>query len=74
MFAGQASFSRCDMNVTLVVYNILGQRVVTLVNEKQAPGFYLVKFKAMSLSSGIYFYSINVNGNYRVVKKMILTE
>jgi len=58
-------------NVSLIVYNILGQEVITLVNEQQPAGNYEVSFDATTLSSGIYLYKIQA-GDYTDVKKMIL--
>jgi len=59
--------------VTMKVYNLLGQEVVTLVNEEQAVGVYEVTFDAANLPSGIYFYSINA-GDFIATKKMILLK
>ena len=53
------------------VYDILGNEVATLVNEEKEPGYYEVEFNAEQLSSGIYFYRLQV-GNYTQTKKMIL--
>jgi len=61
------------VNVTLTVYNTLGQKVATLVNAEQAPGKYSVKFHAKNLPAGIYFYALEV-GNSRTTKKMILLK
>ncbi|MBI4811213.1 MAG: T9SS type A sorting domain-containing protein [Ignavibacteriales bacterium] len=44
--------------VTLTVYNLLGQEVAILVNEKREAGRYEVGFDASSLSSGVYFYRV----------------
>jgi len=60
-------------NVTLKVFDILGQEVTTLVNEKQSAGKYEVKFDAGKLASGIYYYRISV-GNFIQTKKMILMK
>ncbi len=60
-------------NVKMVVYNVLGQIVATLVNENQNAGTHTVNFHASNLSSGVYFYSINA-GNYSDVKKMVLMK
>ena len=57
--------------VILKVYDILGNEVTTLVNEEKEPGYYEVEFNAEQLSSGIYFYRLQV-GNYTQTKKMIL--
>ncbi len=59
--------------VSLKVYNSIGQKVATLVNHEQNPGRYSVEFNASNLSSGIYFYSIRVEG-FSSVKKMMLIK
>ncbi len=57
-------------NVTLKVYNLLGQVVATLVNKQLEPGNYTARFSAENLSSGIYFYRL-VSGKTEITKKMI---
>jgi hypothetical protein len=57
----------------LRVYDVLGREVATLVNKNKKPGVYQVTFNAEDLSSGLYFYSIEVE-NFRAVKKMILLK
>ena len=59
--------------VKLVVYDILGKEVKTLVNESQGPGVYKVVFNAGNLASGIYFYSITT-GTFHKIKKMLLLK
>jgi hypothetical protein len=59
--------------VTLKVYDMLGKEVATLVNEVKNVGTYSVDFNASALSSGIYFYKVNVNG-FSEVKKMMLIK
>ena len=59
--------------VTLNVYNLLGEKVATLVNNELASGSYEVDFNAANYSSGIYFYTITAN-NYFATKKMILLK
>jgi hypothetical protein len=44
--------------VTLKVYDVLGNIVSTLVNEEKPSGSYEVKFDAITLPSGIYFYRL----------------
>ncbi|MCJ7554269.1 MAG: T9SS type A sorting domain-containing protein [Ignavibacteriaceae bacterium] len=58
---------------TLTIYDVLGREVVTLVNEYRPPGNYEVTFDASSLSSGIYFYKLQV-GAFVETKKMILLK
>jgi len=60
-------------NVQLFVFNMLGEKVATLVNELQQPGSYQIEWDARGLSSGIYFYQIKAN-DFVSVKKMILMK
>ena len=57
-------------DVTLVVYNALGQKVRTLVNKRQEAGKYALTFDASALSSGIYYYKLST-GNFVQIRKMI---
>jgi len=59
--------------VTLKVYDILGNEVLTLVNEDNPAGSYEVNFDAKGLSSGIYFYKLQA-GSFVETKKMILLK
>jgi len=60
-------------NVTLKVYDILGNEVVTLVNENKSAGNYDVEFDASKLSSGVYFYRLKA-GSFIQTKKMVLLK
>ncbi len=66
MFEGQ-------VRVILKVYDILGNEVVTLVNEEQPAGEYEVEIDGGNLSSGIYFYTLNI-GNQRLSRRMCLVK
>jgi hypothetical protein len=57
--------------VRLVVYDVLGNEVATLVNEEKPAGSYEIEFNASGLSSGVYFYKL-IAGNFIQMKKMIL--
>lgn len=59
--------------VSLDVFNSIGQKVATLVNETKTAGSYQVDFNASDLTSGIYFYKIS-SGNFTETKKMILLK
>jgi hypothetical protein len=59
--------------VSLDIYNSIGQKVASLVNENKTAGSYEVNFDAAKLSSGIYFYKIS-SGNFTETKKMILMK
>ena len=55
----------------LEVYNLLGQKVATLINQKLIQGTYEYKFDGSNLVSGIYIYKL-VSGSFIKVRKMIL--
>ncbi|MBM4157429.1 MAG: T9SS type A sorting domain-containing protein [Ignavibacteria bacterium] len=57
----------------IIVYDILGKEVITLVNEKLAPGTYEIRFDGGNLSSGIYFYRMTA-GNFVQTKKMLMIK
>jgi photosystem II stability/assembly factor-like uncharacterized protein len=57
--------------ITLKVYDILGNEIATLVNEEKTAGSYEVSYDANTLSSGIYFYTLNA-GSFIETKKMVL--
>ncbi|MCB9247072.1 MAG: T9SS type A sorting domain-containing protein [Ignavibacteriales bacterium] len=59
--------------VSLKVFDVLGKQVADLVNEQKQPGNYEINFDAEQLSSGIYYYTMKVNGNM-ITKKMILLK
>ncbi len=56
----------------LKIYNGLGQEIQTLVNKYQRPGNYTINFNAQNLSSGIYFYKLQVGNSFEETKKMLL--
>jgi hypothetical protein len=60
-------------HVELFIYNTLGQKVATLVNEKNSAGQHNVTFDASGLSTGVYFYEI-VTRDFNQVKKMLLVK
>lgn len=61
------------VKVTLDVYNLIGQKVATLVNDEINAGQHEVKFDGSNLSSGIYLYKIQA-GDFVSVKKMLLIK
>jgi len=60
-------------HILVEVYNVLGQRVSTLVNEEKQPGYYVVDFNSSSLANGFYIYRLEANG-FNAVKKMVITK
>jgi hypothetical protein len=59
--------------VKLVVYDVLGRTVETLLNEKQTAGTYEINFDASQIPSGIYFYKLTVD-NFSDIKRMVLLK
>lgn len=67
-----------DSDVRIMIFNVLGQRVRTLVDERQAAGYKAVVWdghdnSGNSVSSGVYFYTIEA-GSYSSSKKMLLLK
>jgi len=62
-----------DGNVSLKIFDMSGKEVMTLVNEARTAGYYSVSFNGASLSSGIYFYTIQ-SGSFVSTKKMTLIK
>jgi hypothetical protein len=60
-------------DVTLKVYDVLGNEVAILIDEYKPAGNYEVEFDAVGLTSGIYFYKLQV-GSFVETKKMILMK
>ncbi len=58
---------------TLKVYDILGNEVASLVNEKREAGSYEVNFSGDGLSSGVYYYKLS-SGSFSDTKKMMLVK
>jgi hypothetical protein len=59
--------------VTLKVFDVLGSKVATLVNEEKAAGTYDIELNAVNLPSGIYFYKLQA-GDFVETKKMVLMK
>jgi hypothetical protein len=59
--------------VKLIVYDVQGREVQTLVNESLKPGTYEAAFDGSMLNSGVYFYKL-VTGNFTETKKMVLIK
>ena len=62
-----------DLSVRLIVYDVLGRKVKTLVNKQQRPGNYEVEFNGSKLASGVYFYRLKA-GSFSNTKKLVLLK
>ena len=60
-------------HVTLTVYNVLGEKICTLVDKEQVSGVYSVDFNAGQLPSGIYFCQLHA-GQFKETIKIMLIE
>ncbi|MGF1671786.1 MAG: T9SS type A sorting domain-containing protein [Balneolaceae bacterium] len=61
--------------VNLDVYNVLGQRVATLVNnEARSAGTHTISFDASGFSSGVYFYRLSLQNGEQLTRKMMLVK
>ena len=60
-------------NVTLTIYNILGDKVTELVNTSLTAGYYTCNWDAKNMAAGIYIYELRTK-NYAAVKKMLLVK
>ncbi len=60
-------------DVSLVVYDILGREVATLVNEKKATGSYVARFDGRGLTTGVYLYRMTA-GSFVQTRKMLLLK
>jgi hypothetical protein len=60
-------------NVRLIIFDITGREITTLVNEQLNPGTYEVTFDGSNLPSGIYFYKLTA-GDFTDTKKLVLIK
>jgi len=64
-------------NVTIEIYNVIGERVASLVNKTLAAGYHRTDFNASNLPSGTYVYRLKAsgqNGTFIETKKMLLMK
>ena len=63
-----------NTDVKLIVYDMLGREIETLVNESLNTGSYSVNFNGSKYTSGIYFYKLIINGSVADTKKMMMVK
>lgn len=71
--AGRLTSGQYLQSIQIIVFDVLGRKVATLVNAEQKPGNYQVDFKANNLASGIYYYQL-ITDSFVKTKKMILLK
>jgi hypothetical protein len=60
-------------NVSLAIYNQLGEKIATLVNGELGAGYHKVEWNASNMTSGIYFYEIKTD-KFSAVKKLVVLK
>lgn len=70
---GNRDFYSTPLKTTLIVYDLLGKKISTLVDRYEMQGRHIVKFNASSLSGGIYFYRLTA-GSFSQTKKLIVLK
>jgi photosystem II stability/assembly factor-like uncharacterized protein len=67
---------KSDAKVSINVYNVLGQKVSSLINNQMNAGEHTIRFDASEMTAGVYFYSLEARGvdgsNFTALRKMIL--
>ena len=66
--------SNAPLHVVLNVYNVLGQKISTLVSEEQTTGQYTVRWDASNLSNGVYYYRLTTDDGYSKIRKMMVLK
>jgi hypothetical protein len=64
--------AQSDIIVTIIVYDVLGNEIATLVNEEKPAGYYETEFNATGIASGMYIYRMQAGTFVRIKKMMIL--
>lgn len=59
--------------VNLELYNLLGERLVAIIDETLSPGYYSVPFNAARFASGVYLYRMQA-GDFVETKKMVILK
>jgi hypothetical protein len=68
------AYSNSPHQVDLSVYNIIGQKMATLVSEPQKAGTYQVQWDATGLPTGVYLYRLSTDRGYVETRKLILMK
>ena len=60
-------------NVKIIVYDVMGREIITLLDKRLKPGTYEINFDGSGLNSGVYYYKLTANG-FTDVKKMLMIK
>lgn len=63
-----------DCNLQLIIYNISGRTINTLINEEKPAGSYTIPLETRDLSAGIYFAKLKFNNSSSITKKLLLIK
>ena len=61
-------------NVELTIYNLLGEKVATLVDRKKSAGAYSAQWDASGFASGVYVYTLQTGTGYKQSRKLLLLK
>jgi subtilisin-like proprotein convertase family protein len=61
-------------DVKIIIYDVLGRELRTLINKRLSAGNYVLSFNANDIASGLYFYTMFLDGNQFESKKMVLIK
>lgn len=62
-----------SQNVSIIIYDILGKKVIDLVNGYKETGDHSIEFDGSNLNSGVYFYVMNAD-NFVQTKRLVLVK
>ncbi len=68
------AINKSSVNVKLIIYDVLGNELLTLINERQSPGNYSANFDGKNFPSGIYIYRLEADGMIRSSRRMVLLK
>ena len=61
------------VNIHIVIFDLSGKQVASLINEFQSPGYHNIKWNADEFGSGVYFVQM-IAGNYIHTQKIMLVK
>ncbi len=65
---------RHAFDTKLIIYDVLGREVATLINRQMQPGSYSVDWNGTNYPSGVYFYKLSINNEQLAARKMVLIK